>query len=537
MPRMNSVRNASPVAAFVATVAVATVVQLVATGDWLFHGGLFTDDWPIASIERFGGARELLDSLTAANSDRPLGNVYLTLTSAVSGTDPEMHALWGFVTHLICVIAVYYCARALGMALPSAAAMGLLVMLFPYSDSIWLWYAASHSSLAIAFGAIGVLLAVRGLRSSPAWPWHLGTAVAFAASVLTYQVIAVSVLLMLALYLPRTDRRTAFLLWGKDIASVALAALLPSFVYGERGVDSSPLVESVDEGVRHAEQIVDQGFALFGAALFPFGESNPDAVVFVAIVLILAGSAVAAWGPRDLAAGVRRSLTAILLGAGIVATAFVLYVPAVAEYYRPLVGGGGNRINALPGIGYCLIVVALATLAARLISALPGFPRAATTPLALVLVLGVAVGYAIQVDEDIGDWSRAADIQEQQLAQLGELGRLPDRSADYVFGGIGETAPGVFSFRVAWDLNNAVRLYWDDPDRRSYPIFEGTRMQCGPDGLFPDGPANGMGPQHGAAYLLGAYFTDLRTGERVHIEDRRDCLIQSRRFVPGDPTG
>jgi len=474
--------------------------------------------------------------LITANHERPLGLVYLTLTGAASGTDPELHALWGFLTHLACVVSVFFLARALGMGTLPAAVLGLLVMVFPFSDSIWLWYSASHASIAIALAACGALLALRGLRGQRAWPWHLGAAAAFAASVLTYQVIAITVLLMVAIYWPRTDRRTALLLWAKDIAAVVAAALIPSLIAGHRGINAAPLVDSVADGLDHAELILDQGFTLLARSLVPFGTPTREVVLAVAVVILLGGVVQASRAAGEAADHAHRWLGWALAGVGIVITGYVIYVPAVARFYMPLAGGSDNRINALTGIGFALVALALAMLVAGFLLNSRRWPRRWTPVLAAALVLPIAIGYYQRVDDDIDDWSRAADEQAEQLAQLREIGRPPADTTDYVYGGVGQTAPRVFAFGVTWDLHAATQIAWDDYPLRAFPIFHGTRMICEPTHVVPKGPANGIGPTQGGIYP-NVLFTDLRTGERVRVRNEADCERAAERFEPGPATG
>jgi hypothetical protein len=530
----SSVSDAAPrrsrAAALALVVALAAAIQLAALHPYLFHGGLFTDDWSLAATAHFGGAGALLDELSISNTERPLGVLYQALTAAAIGTDPELHALWGWLTHLACVLGVFYLVRALDMALPAAAALGLAVMLFPFSDSIWLWYAASHASLAIALAAVGGLLALRGLRGPHPWRWHAAATAAFAASVQTYPVITVSIVLTFAIYWPRAEPRHALALWAKDIGTAVVATALPVAIAGHRGVNSPPLV-SLDEALRHAELIADQGLSLLARSLVPFG--MPERVVVIAVSLAIVACAVVQAGAAEAAAReyARRWLGWGLAGAAVVVTGYAIYVPALTEFYLPLAPGSDNRVNALPGIGFCLIALSLAMLLAGFVL-FPARRWRWTAAFGALLLAPVLVGYLDLVQHDMDDWNRAADLQRAQLARMQEIGEPPPETTEYVYGGVGLAAPGVTVFRVAWDLHNATRLLWDEYELRAFPVFEGTRIHCRVSYLVPAG--DGVGPEQGGIYP-NVLFTDLRSGERVRVRDRVACRRAVSRFEPGPP--
>ncbi len=110
---------------------------------------------------------------------------------------------------------------------------------------------------------------------------------------------------MLAIYLPRSTRRDAFLLLAKDVVAVVLAAMVPALLSGGRGADTAPAASSVGEAIDHAGEIADQASSLLGFVLIPFGSPNADVVVAAALCLFIAGTAVAAWGRGEAAVHAR----------------------------------------------------------------------------------------------------------------------------------------------------------------------------------------------------------------------------------------
>lgn len=519
-------------------IGLLVLLEIVLMGSHVFHGGLYTDDWQIASFEHFLGTGRLFDDvLLAANHDRPLGALYLASQAALSGTNTHVHALWGLVTHLLCTMSLYLLLRVLRMQARHAVPIAVLVLLFPFSDSVWLW--ASLIPLSIALAVLGAVLAIRGLECEgrPGVVYHLGALALFVASILTYQAAAVAICLLGVAYLSRAPTRRALRRWAADVVVVAIAAVLPRLITGSEGATANPIIP-VDKQFEHARLLVDQGATLLTAVVVPFDSLQHRAIVSTVLALLVATALLAARARRTGAntrGELRRWLAWVFAGGVVVAAAYAVYVPSPVAFYQPLAGGSDNRVNALAGIGFVILVYALIMLAATLATAARRRPRAAPL-VGLALAALLFSKYAHRVRTDAQAWDAAAQSQREQLAKLKAGGRPARRTTLYVFGGKGVTAPGVYGFRVTWDLRGAVQLLWDDPSLRAYPIFAGTAMDCGKSRVVPVGPGNGNGPAQASAYRQ-TLFVDLRTNRRAPVPNRQVCRSLQPTFVPGPVTG
>lgn len=520
---------------------VMLVVLLLAAADallagaHLLHGGLYTDDWAIASIQHQTGIWGLFESLSSANRERPLGELYLSLTAAWSGTDPHLHALWGMLTLLLAGCSVYLLLRLLSLCARDAAAIVLLFMAFPFADAAWLWYAANYSFLAIALAASGAALAVTGLRhrGRTAAFYHGGAMLLFACSVLTYQVAAGLICLSVLLYLPLTARCRAVTLWVLDVGAVVVAAALPRLITGSSGAIADPIIP-FHEQVDHAKLMVDQGLTLMTAAIIPFRGPHRNVVLPIALLLALAGALLAwrsppgSWSRSEL----RRWLLVATVGGIVVAAAYVVYVPAPINLYQPLGKGEENRVNVMASLGYVLIAYALAMMLATTLVRLLRRPPQLAAALGVVIAALLFVGYARRLRHDIASWDRGGTIQRRELAELHDSVHPGATSTIYTFGGVGAVAPGVYAFRETWDLNGAVQVLWNHSTLRAYPIFAGTQMICTSTQVVPDGPANGDSTQQAADYGQ-AIFYDFRDGREQVITGARTCAKAAAAFVAG----
>jgi hypothetical protein len=66
-------------------VLLLALVEALLLGGYLLHGGLYTDDWPIAAIQHQSGSWGLFKGLVDANHERLLGALYLSITTAAMG--------------------------------------------------------------------------------------------------------------------------------------------------------------------------------------------------------------------------------------------------------------------------------------------------------------------------------------------------------------------------------------------------------------------------------------------------------------------
>lgn len=533
-------RTAPPLVHGVVVVLLLAVVEALLLGSHLLHGGLYTDDWPLAAIQRQSGTSGLFAKLIAANHERPVGVVYQTLTTALSGTNPHIHALWGLLTLLAATSAVYLLLRLLSLRTRDALALVLLFMAFPFADSSWLWYAASHGYLAIALAALGGSFAVVGLRREgrTAVAYHIGALVFFAISILTYQVAAALICLSLLVYLPRVPRRRAIVLWISDVSIVALASGLPRLITGSAGTNAPDAIIPPHEQIDHAKLMANQGLTLLTVVLVPFGGPHRNVVLPITLVIACVG-VLLAWRARtesELRNWLHRWLLLVAAGGLVVAAAYAVYVPAPIILYQPLGKGEENRVNVMASLGYAIIVYGLAMVLATSAVRLLRRPLTWAPVIGLAITAVVFIGYVHRTRQDIAAWNSADDIQRQELGELRAAGRPASGTTIYAFGGTGTTAPGVFAFRVTWDLNSAVQLLWNDATLRAYPIFAGTQMTCTATQVVPIGPANGDGISQAANYHQ-AVFYDFHSGRQQRIANAAACARAAASFTSGPVNG
>ncbi len=513
----------------------AASLELLLFSHHLGHGGLYTDDWPIAQIAHRKGILGLFGELVGADHGRPIGALYLAVSGGVSGTSGWWHALWGQLTLLFEIVSIVWLLWELGLAVRDSLAIGLLLLLFPFADSTWLWYVESVAGLSIGLAALGGVAACAGMRrlGKRSLLFHASAMGLFAASLLTYQVAAGLICCSLLIYLPRLPRRRAVALWLADVVTVGVVLAVPRFLGGPGGT-AVPIV-SLQAQVHHGKVIADQALTLATGVLVPFGAPHRNVVLPLAAGVLIIG-AVGAWrllSRRDPAqAELQRWLRWALAGCLVVAAAYAVYVPAPEALYLPLGAGANNRTNALAAVGFAILAYSLVLIVSIGILALARRPvRWAWAPALIGLTL-LAIGYGRRTEADLTLWDNAAASQRQQLEILGRMPTPRRGETLFVFGGRGLVAPGVFAFRVTWDLNEAAKLMWNDASVRAFPIFAGTQMRCGTHRVIPLGSSNGDGAAQAAAFGR-AEFVDLRTGRVSSFSDQQACQRAADQFIAG----
>jgi hypothetical protein len=367
--------------------------------------------------------------------------------------------------------------------------------------------------------------------------YQVGALVLFAASILTKQVAAGVICLSVLAYLPFVRRRRAIVLWAVDVCVVALALSLPRLITGSAGGTADPIVP-LGEQLGHAELLADQGVTLLTVVLVPFGGPHRNVVLPIALVTACVG-ALLAWSARTEPVSrreLRRWLLLMAAGGLVVAAAYAAYIPAPSNLYQPLGRGGENRVNVMASLGYATVVYALAMVLATTVVRVLRRPPATAPVIGLAIAAVVFVGYVHRTRQDIAAWDRAGTIQRQELGELRAAGRPDAGTTIYAFGGIGATAPGVYAFRVTWDLDSAVQLLWNDATLHAYPIFTGTQMTCTATQVVPVGQANGDGVGQASNYGQ-AVFYDFRSGRQQQIANAVACARAVANFAPGPVEG
>lgn len=511
-----------------------TLVAALLMGSHVLHGGLYTDDWPIAAVYHFHGAGEVTRVIFLGDHSRPLAAVYLGLVHGISAGSTHVQAGIGLALHVLACWAILWLLRVLGFGRLVAAALALLLLLYPFADSTWLWLAVNQSRLSLLLGALGLLALVHALQSAGARRVvaQAGAALLVATSVLSYETaVAVLVVAAVAISFRYARGRVALIGALPTVLAVVLAAAVPRLPGLLPGVEPHQSI-GLGAQIKHAEKIASQSMTVLANSAVPFGAAHRNVVIPILgliVIVSLVGWRRALAGPGP-GPTLRYGLLWVAAGLVVLALAYVVFINTTPGFYEPAAPGSENRINAVAAIGYCAIVIGVAMLVSALMS-WTWRPRAAPV-VWLVLALVVAIGYAQRIRRDVRAWDRATAIQHAELAELSRaLPRPAPRTTLYTFGGVGVTTPTVYAFRVTWDLNGAVQLLWGDRSLDAYPIFTGTTFVCGRTSMYPAGFANGDGPLQRAAYGHILFF-DFRTGRRARVGSPGQCRQQAAAFVP-----
>jgi hypothetical protein len=477
-------------------IALAALVY----GPQVANGGFYWDDWQNAANVRFTPEPGLLGSFAHALDRpvfgyRPVLTTMLVLEYEALGLRKELFlavaALFGASTSW----ALYLLLRTLGVAAREAAFPAALLLVFPWVDSTRMWNTASFDTLAVTFYLLGLVLAIRALRTHSRAA-TVASAALYLAACWTYEVLAFGVLASVAVYLVVAPRRDALRRFALDaaitVAALALVAL---------GTTRDPI--GAGDALDHAVTLAGQSFTLLTRALIPVG----DLPGVVGAVLLAIG-AVLAWR--------RAGLRPIALGALCVAAGYVLFIPA-ALYYEPLAPGTTNRMNVLAAVGFVVLVCALV----RVVS-----PRPA---IAAVLLVAIGAGYVVRVRDDQDGWQRSDEVQEQVLdAVRTTLPDPPEGATIYTFNAPSFVAPGIPAFSLPFDLRAAVRLTYDDGSLSAYPVKGLDVIRCERRALHPVGGTYSR--EHGARYGK-AFFVDVRERTAVRIDSRAQCRREAVRLV------
>jgi hypothetical protein len=463
-------------------------------GAQIAGGGFYWDDWQNAANTRFSREPGLFGALEGATERpvfgyRPVLTTLLVLEHSLFGGHVWMHLAMAVLFGVLAAWALYLLLRTLGFGHLDAGVPAALLLAFPWVDSTRFWATASYDTLAVALYLLGLLLAVRGVRSRSRW-LTAGSLALYLAASWTYEIVAVGVLASVAVYLTVAPRRDALRRLALDSVIVAIALALVA-----SGTTRDP--QSLADQADHAGVIASQAFSLLARALLPAGNvpGIVGAVVLVAAVLL-------GWRRHE-----RRWLGAAGIGALFVAAGYALFVPAL-PHYQPLEPGTTNRMNVLSAVGYVVLVYALV----RMLAGRRTWP-------AVVACLAIGTGYVVKVAGDEGDWRRSARLQSQVLESL--PGAAPEGTTFYTFGAPTFAAPNVPVFSLPFDLRAAVRLRFDDVSLAAYPLAERSGIECGDKGLHPTGGTYGPSQteEYGRAVLV-----DVPNARAIPIEDRADCL-------------
>lgn len=509
---------------------LAGAVAILVFGGYVGDGGWVGDAWLTRSWYATYPHVDFLDTVghfldLDSMSSRPANAVYRVALNEWFGADLSAWLAWQLASCVLMCLCVYLLLREVGLAYLDAVAVGLLLLVFPASLSLWFWSAVVHAPLAIALGCIGFVLALRAFGAAGARRrlLHAGSLGLFVLSILLYEVCLPVFLASVLLYALRAPRRQAVGRWLLDCLVLAPIALWVTSATDAQDQD-------LPGTVAHAGDMIAAMPAFLFGRLLPFDLARPLGFVLIAAVYLCAFAVLRRRAAEDPVRARLRALFA-LTGAGLVVVAlgYAIYAPGL-DYYSPLATGVGDRVNAVAGIGWVMALYALAAMLATLVVAAlrqaPLYASLATAGLALALGLSWLA--------PIADESRSyVDARREGDRVLGVIERaVPDPqpgTAIWVFGQPVEITPGVPVFSNYWNMTGAVALLYHDHRIRGFVGLPGTRFECQADGLVPrqdpeyaPPPAAKLG-RFGSRYGK-TWFVNTVSGQFTNLESRSQCL-------------
>ena len=493
-------------------------------GTHVAHGGFWLDDWTYAADYRFASPPHYLnaaESFRSFEGGRPLLALALFVPHALFGLDTRLHHALALVLGVLTAWLFFVVLRMVRIPLLPALAIAGLAFVFPWTDSVRLWPAASINDLAVIFYLLAVIIGLRAVNAERYWA-VLGRAAAdvfFVASVLTYEAAAAAALLTGILYFTRTTPRRALMHWAADVL-VLVGALMYALVAtsGARGVGTA------HQALANVRYFAHDAVGLLPQALVPITLPGPvKAVILLLVALIIC-------------LGVRRTMTATdptprrwlvsATAAGVaIAASDVMFL---SKGPFPLDPGRNNRVNLLAALPWALLVYSVLALLAMLVPARVALVSPAT--LALLLAIGVGAGYIVKVRHDASAWERAADLQRPVLQVLRTLPPLPNATVIYTFGHPSQVSPEIYVFAKVYDLDGAARITLHNPSIHAYPISAPVRLVCTQSGIVPNGIGAHIGPGQAARYGHALFVNVLRR-RWSFVQSRAQCATSLRTFT------
>lgn len=514
-------------------------VGAAAYGSHVAGGGFYSDDWPNAADYRFraepGVAGALDHALGLRFFDyRPLSALAIAGSHGLLGVRPTAHLAAAIGIGVLASACFFWLLRSLRVERIHAGAIAALVLVFPWSDSTRLWPTASINGLAVCLWALGVVVALRGLRASGrrAVVIHAGALCLYVLSILTYELAAGPVLVAVLLYGLRSPWRAALRRFGADALAVALTVAVVA-------LNTPRTPQPLDVQLDHVGRIAREVWSLLADAAIPLW--SVPTLLFTAVVLALVAIAVVLARRADPPA--RPELRRWLWAAGVAAAAlpacYLLIVPAY-PHFSPLTPGIINRVNLFAALALVTLVYALAMVGGAVAAGALRRSARWSAGLAGIAILLIGAGYVVRLEEDKSEWRRSTVIQERVRAALDRMAPPPG-STVYAFGSPIYAAPGVPVFRHV-ELSAAAALDLGDPSVAAYPMYPGTAFRCTAHGLYPasDGYGNRTAATPPSEFLVearetygSAFFLDARSGRVERIEDQGACRTAQARFEPG----
>lgn len=505
-------------------ILILAVLTVGVCGPHVLNGGLVYDDWTLRAQAHFTGFGGILNYLISRDVRRPVGGLYLATIYTLLGSHVKSLLMLSATMRFLLVATLYGVLRELRFSWLAAFTIAALTLLFPASDSTWLWIGASQLSCAVVCVLLGCLLNLRAMsdREPHRLPLRIVGIALIAIGILTYELVIPIGLLSGALYLMQTGPRRALRAWGVDVLVLGVVIIVFTFhaVPLLHGGDEHELISSAQMR-EHVHLIFSQSATLLTKSLLPYGTPRNVTVLAMLgaiVVLALVVSYMLIPG-NEARRTIMRWLAVMVAGLLLIGLGYVFLVPSNL-YYVPLQLGIGNRVNNIAAIGYALVVYAAVALVGILVfRELPRSRLLVGILIALITVV-IGVGYVRRIKTDEVAWHQSIILQRVILTTLRTHIAPPPPGTNVVtLDAPTEAAPGVPIFSATWDLNAAVQLLWDDSTLKAYPMAPGLHITCKPAQLLIG--ASGSPPSWQATYPTD--IVDIAAGTVFSVTSKPAC--------------
>ncbi|HEY7892029.1 MAG TPA: hypothetical protein VIC05_07455 [Solirubrobacteraceae bacterium] len=488
--------------------ACLSMLAALAFAGHVSHGGFYYDDWGVLSVVRFPPPHaSALHGLRLLYGRRPGQVLWYAALDGLLGFHAHLQLALAAALMTVEAICLFALLRRLGMQRLAAGAISVLVLLFPFSDSLWLWSILTTNTLTTALYLVGIVLALRALRTA-GWRGLVLHAVSlslYLVGIFTYgeSFAALGCLVgLLYVYMARHETaagadatRRAMVRWALDVGAIAASLLVTRTALPKDIVTPYPRL-SLHHMWLQAGDLLSGAARILAAAAEPFGAPAPLLVLGVLAALLLLRA-------RD-----RRWIAVALAGLLVAIAAWAVYVPA--DYiYSPTSPGTGNRVNGLAAIGVVVFLYAAAMLITR------------RGRLAVLVVIALAAGYAHRIAHDARTWNHAAQLQAQVLTTIRAHVRRAPRSSGFLVSDWPQSAgEGVPVYGEPYYLSSALKWAFADRTLAGAQIDSSTLLSCGTHGVrashLPYAPP--LLASYGRAYLV-----DVRADRVLAITSRARC--------------
>ena len=503
-----------------ALVALA-LVAVVALGPHVRDGGFWLDDWSnaVASLQPPGGpniwhAISLYSEITLY---RPVLVLYVPLTYFVFGMNSSLHLAWSAVLAVLAAAALYGVLRRCAVPWIHAWIIAALTVVYPWSDSTRMWPTGGLCTLSIFFLLAGLFVALSGLRRGNL-RWHLGAAVLYLLSILTYELTLPVIACLGFLYWLLRDWKTAKARWIFDLGAVLIGGVWV-------GTQTPRTSSGLSGDFHHLRMIISAGETILGLSGVPFGPSE-KALVIVALALVLIAGAATYLGLRRRGVaspgwGLGSWLVLSASGIALAALGWVMLIPA-DPYYTPSVYGTANRINAVAAFGLVLAVYGAFGVLGSLIGRVQP-RRQIVIGTCVTVVLGVVLAgtYTHVLRRHTELWGKAYTAEEVAMQRLNTVyPTLKEGTTIFASDYPANQTPGITILAADWDLSGMVQMGYENENLTAYPVLAELHLKCGPRGVSLVGP---VAPTPTARYGT-VKFVDLSTMKHVDVNTRGHCL-------------